>query len=87
MNVYDLLYTNVDDGTKRKVEKVFGSCVKFNLTIVQKQVGVTDCGLFAIAFATSLAFGSASVSFKEDSLYLHSQKCFEEKSIHPFPSL
>ena len=87
VNVYDSLYTNVDDGTKRQVEKVFRSSVKFNLPSVQKQVGMTDCGLFAIAFATSLAFGSASVSFKQDSLRLHLQKCFEEKCIHPFPSL
>ena len=61
MYVYDSLYRDVDDGTQRKVEKVFGSPVKFNLPDVQKQEGVTDCGLFAIAFATSLAFDSTSV--------------------------
>ena len=43
--------------------------------------------LFAIAFAISLAFGSASISFKQDSLRLHLQKCFEEKYLLLFPSL
>ena len=51
--VYDSLYKDADNGTKHKVEKVFGSPIKFNLPDVQEQEGVKDCGLFAITFATS----------------------------------
>ena len=32
------------------------SCIKITSVPVQKQVGVKDCGLFALAFATLLAF-------------------------------
>ena len=57
VDIYDSLYRDIDDATIRRIEKVFGSSITFNLPDVQKQVGFTDCGLFAIAFATNLAFG------------------------------
>lgn len=49
---------------------------------VQDQEGVKNCGLFMIAFATSLVFNSSYICFQQDSLQLH----LEEKRICPFPS-
>jgi len=37
-----------------KIEKLFGSQIKFNMADVQKQVGFADCGVFAVAFATTV---------------------------------
>lgn len=86
VDIYDSLYRDIDDATRRKIEKVFGSSITFHLPDVQKQVGFTDCGLFAIAFATNLAFGKTSkFEFQQDSLRPHLKACFEEKCIHIFP--
>ena len=83
--MYDSLYTDVDDGTKCKIEKVLRSKIKFNMATVQKQVGSTDCGVFAVAFATSLAFGRSGFMPQQDRLRPHLQRCFEERYIQPFP--
>ena len=84
VDVYDSLYTDVDDNTKCKIEKVFGSRIKFNLARVRRQAGFTDCGAFAVAFATSLAFGRSNFMPQQDQLRPHLQRCFEERYIQPF---
>ena len=64
VNVYDLLYLDLDEMTKRKVERAFGSTsINVHFANVQKQEGLVDCGPFAIAFATSLAFGKDICEF------------------------
>ena len=41
VNVYDLLYSDLDEVTKRKVERVFGSTsINVHFTNVQKQEGM-----------------------------------------------
>jgi len=58
VDVYDSLYSDLDEVTSHKLERVFGlSNVIVHFPNVQKQIGVVDCDLFAIVFATSLAFG------------------------------
>lgn len=66
--VYDTLYDDVDCSTKTVLEHLF-SCSKEGLSYkmadgIQKQQGVTDCGVFAIAFAVSLAYGNHHYSNK-----------------------
>ena len=53
---------------------------------VQQQTNSVDCGLFAIAFATSLAFGEdlANVTYESTKLRMHRIKCLEEKQITCF---
>lgn len=87
VNVYDSLYTDLDEVTKCKVETVFGSStsITINFPKVQKQVGLTDCGPFATAFATSLAFGQEIFEFQQDKLRSHLNVCFEQKYIETFP--
>ena len=43
-----------------------------------KQGGASDCGLFAIATATALAFGSYSTQFQQGSMRQHLVKCFKD---------
>ena len=53
----------------------------------QKQKGSKDCGLFSIAFATALAFGSHPSKLKFDQLKMrqHLVNCFNKEHMVPFP--
>ena len=55
---------------------------------VQVQQGMNDCGLFAIAFATSIASGQDPQSLKYDQKLMrnHLLKCFQNNSIDLFPT-
>ena len=52
---------------------------------VQRQVGGSDCGLFAVAFATALCAGKDpfTCSFKQAQMRSHLLTCFESRSICP----
>ena len=54
---------------------------------VQKQSGLCDCGLFAVAFATCLSHGMQpeSVTFKQQELRRHLYKCLENGRMQVFP--
>ena len=54
---------------------------------VQQQNGVTDCGLFAIAFAVHLALGDdvSKLNFDQAQMRHHLLKCFQKKEMMPFP--
>ena len=49
--MYDSLYTDVDENTKCKIKKALGYRINFSMATVQRQVGVTDCGVYAVVFA------------------------------------
>ena len=56
---------------------------------VQQQSNFVDCGLFAIAFATSLAFSEnpGLVCYEEGVLRHHLVECLEKNYMEPFPKL
>ena len=56
---------------------------------IQKQQGVTDCGIFAIAFAVSLAYGNCSPPpiFQQDKLRSHLIACMEAQHFTVFPKV
>ena len=85
MKVYDSLYDRVDDATKNKIEKTFGSKVKFIVPTVQKQQEYKDCGLFSITYATHLAFAKTRFVFKQDVMRQHLAQCIEKQHISVFP--
>lgn len=53
----------------------------------QKQTGGNDRGVFALAFATSLAFGMdpASQIYVQDRMRLHLANCYKAKKFSQFP--
>ena len=59
------------------------------LPCVQQQRGVTDCGLFAIAFAFHLASGNdvSTLMFDQKLMRKHLLNCFEKKKLLPFPCI
>ncbi len=76
INVYDSIYTRIDSDTKCKIEDTFpDSAITIVLPPVQQQDGVKDCGLFALAFATFLAFGNNPQAL---SVHKFDQKSFRE---------
>ena len=88
--VYDSLFAFLDKESIRVVENLF-TCdnVKPNIKMVkcQKQKGSKDCGVYAIAIATSLGFGlrPTKQAFRQDLMRLHLVNCFNKKSMSPFP--
>ena len=54
---------------------------------VQKQIGGTDCGLLALAFATDLCFGldPHNQKYKQNEMHQHFIHCLESGKMTPFP--
>ena len=53
----------------------------------QNQIGENDSGVYALAFATSLAFGvdPASQVYDQDRMRYHLANCFEANKFSQFP--
>ena len=50
-----------------------------------KQAGTTDCGVFAIATATSLLHGMNPSEYTQSLIRSHLIQCFETLDLTPFP--
>ena len=63
--------------------------LKVQIEIVQQQGNYVDCGLYAIAFATSLAFGDnpSSENYNASRLRIHLSDCLEKGIMERFPTL
>lgn len=61
--------------------------ITVNYIDVQMQEGYSECGTYAIAFATALAYGEQPwrCYFKQGEMRTHLQKCLEEQCITMFP--
>ena len=70
---------------------LFKKVGKFKFTFVKMQVqeGSSDCGLFAIAVVTNLAYGndSVNVTFEQNKMRDHFLKNLESGSLWAFPRL
>ena len=85
VNIYDSLYSDVDDETRRLVNFIFDREVSIHsVQHVPKQKGGTDCGIFAIAFATAL-LNKNHFNITQSSLRSHLITCFESHVLTPFP--
>ena len=59
------------------------------LSSVSKQSGSSDCGLYAVANITHIAFGDdpSLVIFNQSKMREHLLKCLEEQKMQSFPIL
>lgn len=57
------------------------------MTDCQKQVGSSDCGLFAVAVATTLCLSQVPgcVIWDQKLMCQHLLRCFEHETMAPFP--
>ena len=55
---------------------------------VQQQIGTSDCGLFAIAFAVALVNGQdpAALMFDQGVMRQHLRLCLQRQRMEPFPT-
>lgn len=86
IDIYDTMYDQVDHVTMNVIHSIFDGKVQINLVKdLQKQKGGTDCGVFAIAIATSLLHKVPVLKFNQSSLRDHLISCFENYMLTPFP--
>ena len=89
VNVYDTAFDKLDSESRRIVKAMFSlkSANNIHMVPVQKQQGVTDCGVFAIALMTSIAFNEdpSEVHYQQDNLRQHLLPCFVDQKMTPFP--
>ena len=90
--VYDSLFHSVDEATKR-INNLFlfdldKAVAKIKVSCPQKQTNGTDCGVFAIAWAFTIAFGKKPSERKicETKARLHLARCFETEKLLLFPT-
>ena len=83
VGVYDSLYNNLDHETEFLLAEMFpGFALK--MLPCHKQSGGTDCGLFAIANSTAIAFSKLDHEFNQHNIRDHLISCFKNNSIVPF---
>lgn len=89
VNIYDSLYDSVDETTRLIVSSLFSGFLRCVSKPLQKQKGVTDCGLYAIAVSTAIAYGKdpSELKFKQEAMREHLLKCFKNEFITLFPCI
>ena len=88
IKIFDSLYTSVHKDTQNIILSLLETNGKPRITMAEmsKQEGMNDCGVFAIAAATALAFGLAPVQLQKSGMRGHLLKCFEDGAMTPFPT-
>uniref|UniRef100_A0A1X7SDA4 PHD-type domain-containing protein n=1 Tax=Amphimedon queenslandica TaxID=400682 RepID=A0A1X7SDA4_AMPQE len=63
------------------------SSITLNYRSVQQQIASSDCGLFALAFATSISAGNSpsKINYIQNQFRAHLIKCLENGHIDKFP--
>ena len=91
INIFDSLYCEVDVASKKAIADVYPSSdISFNVPNMPMQLGVDDCGLYAIAFATALAvnYDPATLyakKFKQNEMRTHLISCLQNNYFIDFP--
>lgn len=77
--------------TKRHIASILMTSeksIKVPFIDVQLQSGASDCGLFALAFCTSLCAGinPGEINYVQHDFRSHVFECLERRKVNPFPS-
>ena len=91
VQVYDSAHTSLDQASAVLIKDFFRfSLSNIKAVAVQKQQpGSNDCGVYAIANATTVAFGGdpSLVKYDQSAMRFHLIECLTLKNIKPFPSI
>ena len=91
ISIFDSKYSRPSKDTEILLAKLINtdkSAITVKMANVTKQSGSSDCGLYAIAYITHIAFGlnpSLHV-FNQSSTRQHFLKFLENKHLQPFPT-
>ena len=85
VQVYDTVYGDIDETTKACLLQIFGSS-KYTMVSIPRQVGGRDCGVYAIAIITALAYGKdpSTISFKQSTMRSHLVSCLDNQYLTLF---
>ena len=86
VNVYDSIYYTISEETKVLISNAF-EAPSNQVVVIQRQTGGQDCGLYAIAVSTALAFGlnPGTLKFNQAAMRSHLVLCLESSTLSPFP--
>ena len=92
ITVYDSLNSSVHMETQLIIARLLKTnkeSFKIRIAKVNRQSGFDDCGVFAAAYCTSVAFGHdpTSIVYNQEHLRHHLLSCLENKRMTPFPTI
>jgi len=92
ITIYDSLYSVVTTDTQVLIASLLNTqedSFKIQMPKVNKQSGTRDCGVFAAAYCTALAFGEdpSAVVYNQKHLRHHLLSCLEAKEMSVFPTI
>ena len=90
VRVYNSLKERVSKSLLKQVSLLLDTdCKNVKLIVENTQIqkGGSDCGIFAIASATTLCYGMSPIKCQWDQSLMrnHLKICFEKEKISPFP--
>ena len=88
VTIYDSLPATVGDRLQKHVchfWKCEGKQATFQVANIRRQPNVFDCGLFALASATDLAYGNDPIRYEVGRMRPYLIKCLENGRMDPFP--
>ena len=84
-------FTTIEMSLLLQIAKVYspGGVLRVRKESVQQQVGHTDCGCFAIAFATEVCQGRnpSAASFDQERMRVHLYNCLQKGEMSAFPQM
>ena len=90
MHIYDSLHTTTDEESIEFITNMLGTEDSTYVCTpeMQTQIGGTDCGLFVIAYMTSLAYGDnpSLTGYDQFKMRDHLIECFTKGQLIPFPT-
>ena len=90
VDIYDSVYVTINKHVKEQIATLLSTkyqIIKTHIMDVQKQVGSSDCGLFAIANATALAYAIRPDTcwYDQGKMHQHLYECLQQEDLTPFP--
>ena len=84
--LYDSMFRELEESTASAIYNLFNTR-QIKVAKCQQQQGAVDCGLFAIAFATSVAHGCdpATSEYIQAHMRMHLLRCFSQGTLVLFP--
>ena len=92
ISIYDSLNSSVSMETQAILARLLrtkNDSFTIQIAKLNKQSGTNDCGVFAAAYCTSLAFGQdpSSVVYNQEHLRHHLLICLEKQKVSIFPTI